>query len=209
MFQERRGRFCKDDFEIHFLITGVGPVFATYKLTKALSMNDFDFVLSFGIGGSFKESLKPGAVVYIKEEIFADIGVEENGAVKTLFESGLMDENEFLFSEGRLVNPEDNYTSQAMNELKRVKGITVNKASGSMETAGFFSEKYQAEVETMEGATVFYTCLMEKVRFAEIRAISNFVGDRNKANWKIDEALKNLTEVVFEILIQLINGGKR
>jgi futalosine hydrolase len=206
LFHNQGKIFTIDDFEIHFLVTGIGPVFTTYNLTKALIKNEFDFVLNLGIGGSYVVSAEPGVVLCVREEIFADIGVEANGYVKTLFESGLMDENEFPFREGKLVNPLDTFIPPIMKELTKVKGLTVNRASGKRETADFLYNKFKAEVETMEGAAVFYTCLKEKVRFSEIRAISNFVGDRNKANWEIDKAVNNLTDIVFEILIQFKNG---
>ena len=44
----------------------------------------------------------------------------------------------------------------------------------------------------MEGAALHYVCLMEKVPFLQIRAISNMTGDRDKSRWKLREALKSL-----------------
>ncbi len=60
-------------------------------------------------------------------------------------------------------------------------------------------------METMESAGVFYVCLMEKVNFLAIRAISNFVEPRNKEAWNIPLAIANLNRVLFEI-IALIGG---
>lgn len=206
LFHEKGHKFSIDDFEIHFLITGIGPVFTTYNLTRALGNHTYDFILNIGIGGGFKGVTEPGMVVCVNEEVFADIGVEDEGTVKTLFESGLMDGNDFPFRDARLLNSGTVFALEALNELRKVKGITVNMTSGKSETADFLYNKYKAEVETMEGAAVFYTCLMEKVQFSEIRAISNLVGERDKSNWEIDKAVNNLTDVVFEVLIQLKNG---
>ena len=49
-----------------------------------------------------------------------------------------------------------------------------------------------ADVETMEGAAFFSFCLERGIPFAEVRAVSNFVGERDHANWDIPLALKNL-----------------
>jgi futalosine hydrolase len=51
----------------------------------------------------------------------------------------------------------------------------------------------------MEGAAFFQTCLTEGVAFAQIRAVSNFVEARNRDNWKMEEAIKNLNEVLVEL----------
>ena len=52
------------------------------------------------------------------------------------------------------------------------------------------------DVETMEGAAFFETCLQEGCDFAEIRAVSNVVGERDHARWDIPLALENLTRAL-------------
>ena len=49
-----------------------------------------------------------------------------------------------------------------------------------------------ADIESMEGAAFFECCLRQGVPFAEIRAVSNQVGERDHARWDIPLALKNL-----------------
>ena len=49
-----------------------------------------------------------------------------------------------------------------------------------------------ADVETMEGAAFFETCLRHGVPFAEIRAVSNFTGERDHARWDIPLALRHM-----------------
>ena len=48
------------------------------------------------------------------------------------------------------------------------------------------------DVETMEGAAFFAFCLQRGCAFAEIRAVSNVVGERDHARWNIPLALRNL-----------------
>jgi futalosine hydrolase len=48
------------------------------------------------------------------------------------------------------------------------------------------------DVETMEGAAFFAFCLQQGCAFAEIRAVSNVVGERDHARWNIPLALQNL-----------------
>jgi futalosine hydrolase len=55
----------------------------------------------------------------------------------------------------------------------------------------------------MEGAALHYVCLMEKVPFLQIRAISNITGDRDKNRWKLKESLKSLHEVLVVMIQKL------
>ncbi|MEJ0080399.1 MAG: hypothetical protein WDM78_05465 [Puia sp.] len=78
-------------------------------------------------------------------------------------------------------------------------GVTVNGIISS-DIAGFQRNPSRV-VESMEGAALHYVCLMEKVPFLQIRAISNITSDRDKNRWKLKEALKSLHEVLV-VMIQ-------
>jgi futalosine hydrolase len=52
----------------------------------------------------------------------------------------------------------------------------------------------------MEGAAFHYVCLTEKVPFLQLRAVSNYVGERNKKNWNIKLAIENLNKATIEVL---------
>jgi nucleoside phosphorylase len=62
---------------IDILVTGVGSIFTTYYLTKALSANNYDLAINIGIAGSFDYFLEQGFVVNVIQDQFADLGVEE------------------------------------------------------------------------------------------------------------------------------------
>ena len=64
-------------------------------------------------------------------------------------------------------------------------------------------EKYNPDIETMEGATFFYICTRENIPFLALRSISNMVGLRNKDNWDIRLALDNLSEKLREVILTL------
>ena len=53
-----------------------------------------------------------------------------------------------------------------------------------------------ADIETMEGAAFFDVCLRRGVPFAEIRAVSNRVGEEDRSRWDIPLALRNLTAIL-------------
>jgi len=58
-------------------------------------------------------------------------------------------------------------------------------------------------VESMEGAALHFVCLMEKIPFLQIRAVSNVTGDRDKSRWKIPEAQHILHQTLSSLLQKL------
>ena len=52
------------------------------------------------------------------------------------------------------------------------------------------------DVESMEGAAFFEFCLQRGCDFAEIRAVSNVVGEKDHAKWNIPLAIRNLQTVL-------------
>ena len=60
-----------------------------------------------------------------------------------------------------------------------------------------------ADVETMEGAAFFEACLAADIPFAQVRAISNYVGETDHARWDIPLALKNLESALRTLKTKL------
>ena len=66
-------------------------------------------------------------------------------------------------------------------------------------------QNWTVEVESMEGAAFFQACLLSGTPFREFRVISNKIEPRNKASWKIKEAI----EVMNKALIELIDNPQK
>jgi futalosine hydrolase len=113
-----------------------------------------------------------------------------------------MDENIYPFTKEVLKNQE-NYDIDEVDSLIPVKAITVNMLKGNQEDIEKLHKKFNPEIITTEGAAFFYVCLLEKVPFLQIRAISNFVEIRKVENWNIPLALKNLTDSIIAIFEEL------
>jgi len=52
----------------------------------------------------------------------------------------------------------------------------------------------------MEGAAFMSACLASRIRFAQVRAVSNIVERRNRAAWRVPEALAALTQTTLRII---------
>lgn len=158
------------------LITGVGMTATAFALGKTLH-NPYKLILNVGIAGSFNKDIKIGDLINVKEDVFADLGVEENENFLSVEELGF---------------GKTKYEGLEIKDLKQVKGITVNKVSGSLPTINYLLSKYNPAIETMEGAAVFYCAEQAKIPVIQVRSVSNFVEPRNKENWDIRLAINNL-----------------
>jgi futalosine hydrolase len=192
--------FLKEKTQAEILITGVGIPATVYHLTKKLSGKKYDFVIQAGIAGSFNHQFNLAQVLQVKEDTFADLGIEEKGNFKTLFDMGFMNINDFPFKNGLLVNP---HTFSQTNSLTCAKGITVNKIGDDHVQNKMVKEKFLPDIESMEGAAFHYVCLQQKINFFQIRSISNRVGERDKSKWKLKESIKNLNEELLKIIEKL------
>lgn len=184
--------------EIETLITGVGSTATAYALTRQLLWRSPEVVVQAGIGGSFKKEFPPETVVMISEEVFGDQGVVENGELTDIFDLGLAASDEHPFTSRMLPNPHtENWTKFG---LPFVRGATINRISSTAEDVRILAEKYNPVMESMEGAALHYACLMENIPFLQLRAVSNFVGERDKNKWKMMEAIAVLNEKLKRIL---------
>lgn len=191
--------FLKENNKTDFLITGVGIPATVFHLTKKLIEKKYDFVIQAGIGGTFTDSLNLGEVVLIKKDTFADLGINEKGNFKTLFETRFLDDNDFPYTEGWLVNN----SLLKKNNLPIVNAITINKITDDDLQIKNFQQKFSAQIESMEGAAFHYVCLQQKINFLQIRSISNVVGERDKTKWQMKTAVENLNKELLKIIQNL------
>ncbi len=194
--EEKALLFKKNELIVQLLVTGVGMPLTSFNLGAYFSKQKPTLAINAGIAGAINFNLKIGDVVNVVSERFGDLGVENaDGTFTDIHELGLINPNENPFQNGILHNP--NAVEQQF--LPPVNGLTVNKVHGSDSSIKALKSKYNADIESMEGAAFFLACLLAKVDFLEIRSISNFVESRNKENWNIPLAIENLNKVLIEM----------
>lgn len=191
------------NLKVDLLNCGVGLPSAIYRLTSLLSREKYDLVVHPGIAGSFRDDLKIGAIVNVITEEYGDLGIDDNNEFHTLFETGNIDQGSSPFSGGKLLNNFDFQKYKSLGKLPKVNGITVNTASGNEMDIEKRKRKFSPDIETMEGAGIFYVCLLQNVYFIEIRAISNIVEPRNIKNWNVPLALLNLSDILIRFLDEI------
>ena len=184
---------------VDVLTTGVGAVATATWCSGVFARERYDLVLNAGVCGSFRPALPPGTVVHVTTDRLADLGAEDGDAFLSVHDLQLMDEDEFPFTRGRLVNSVPPRTA-ALDTLPIGDAITVNTAHGNDATIARAVERYNPHVESMEGAAFMYACLVHGVPFAQLRAVSNIVERRNRATWKLPEAVEALGSAVLTVI---------
>lgn len=174
------------------LISGVGMLATAYTLTKHLQTNRYDLVLQVGVGGSFSKDIPLGDLVFVTTDQYGDVGAEDHDKYIDIFDMGLLGQNDKPFLGGKLITPLMPVHDKIA--LPHASGLTINTVSGSAETIQKRSAKYMCDIESMEGAALHYVCLNERVPFAQVRAISNYVTPRDRSLWKMKEAITNLNQ---------------
>ena len=169
------------------LITGVGMINSAISLTKELIRKRYDLVINIGIAGSFAEELKRGDVVEVIEDCFSEVGFEDGEC----------------FSEFSDFELKTKYKVDPVTSLKKVRAITVNSVHGNANNISRIIARLKPDIESMEGAAIFKVCEEFKVRCIQIRSISNKVEPRDRNNWRMDLAIKNLNVEIEKLLAVL------
>jgi futalosine hydrolase len=194
--------FIAGNPDIDVLITGVGVPAAIYHLQKRVHQVDYDLIIQAGIAGCFNTGIALGETFLVKQDCFADIGIEEKENYTPIFKTGLSGKDEFPFTNGWLINTHEYLKN---SDLPAVKAITVNKLSDSGLQKQQYIRAFNADIETMEGAALHYVCLQENILFLQIRSVSNYVGERDKTKWKMQEAIENLSTALTKLMNKLPN----
>ncbi len=176
-----------DNRKLDFLITGVGMVATAFALGVHLAANKYDLVINLGIAGSFDRNIALGDVVEIIEDTFSELGAEDDDCFLSLTTLGF----------GEITYKPNGHP---FLNIKQVKAITVNKVHGNEASIDKIVERLNPQLESMEGAAVFYACRQVGVACVQIRAVSNYVEKRNRDAWKIGLAVKNLNTFAGELL---------
>jgi futalosine hydrolase len=178
-------------------IAGIGSMSTAYWLTKTIEKKRPGLIIQAGIGGSFSPDYPPGSLVLVNEEVSGDLGVEENNEFKDVFDMGLPQITDPYTGKSLVNNHVDLLQQQ---KLPLVKAVTISEITTRPERMRQLQQNYQPVVESMEGAAFHYVALIEKIPYMQLRAVSNFVGERDKNKWKMKEAINLLNEKLMEIV---------
>jgi len=79
--------FSNKDLETDLLITGIGIPATIFSMFANVNCGIYDLIINAGIAGSFNADFKPGDVVNISSDSFADIVINGDKDAKPVFET--------------------------------------------------------------------------------------------------------------------------
>ena len=165
------------------LVTGVGSVNAASALTRFLERNPkTNFVFCCGIGGAYPGSdLCVASAIWASSECYADLGAQSP--------SGFLDMEALGFPIVASSPPVYNLIPVALHPDTAARPfVTVNTCTGDDATARAIVARTGGAVESMEGAAIAHVALLYGIPAGEVRGISNPVGNRERAVWRVKEA---------------------
>jgi futalosine hydrolase len=175
------------------LAAGVGPAAvaagtAIALTTAALAGEPYRLVVSAGIAGGFQPAAPVGSLVVAEAIVAADLGAETP--------EGFVPVTELGFGTTRHLPPAE--LSREAAELTGARYgtvLTVSTVTGSAARAAELTDRHPgALAEAMEGFGVAEAAAAHGVPVLEMRGVSNPVGPRDRAAWRIGDALAALAD---------------
>lgn len=155
-------------------------IFQTFKIESACLI---------GIAGAYRGSgLNTGDLVSVSKDFFVDEGMLDGKKLS-------------LTSEMGFPICENNCTEfQSISNITSVVANTVSWLSSSNILAEIYQKKTGAFIETMEGAAFGLIASKMGVEAFQLRAISNYCGNRDSQDWNIKLAFKALKQATFDLI---------
>ena len=197
-------RGLRGDSRFDVLSAGVGPVEAavTAAALLATSQPTYDLVVCAGIAGGFKGQAEIGSLVVANEIIAADLGAQTSDGFLTLDELGFGTARITVASE--LAERLTAALREAGLEARSGPVLTLSTVTGTAEAAEELALRIPgAAAEGMEGFGIAAAARRFGIPVLELRSISNSVGPRDKASWRIGDALKSL-EAASTVLMEVL-----
>lgn len=160
------------------VVCGVGPVEAAAATARALALGDRRAVLHVGVAGG--RGLAPGSVVIGTEAVYCDLGAAIPLVDRVAADPRLLEAARRALPDAALLPIG---TSAAVGGAGR-----------------------DLRVEAMEGFGVLRAAALAGVPAVEIRAISNEIGETDRARWLLDEALAALAVSLPSVLATIGAG---
>ncbi|WBO65534.1 futalosine hydrolase [Streptomyces camelliae] len=175
------------------LDAGVGPARAAASVSAALTAarlagTPYDLVVSAGIGGGFQPEAPVGSLVVARRITVADLGAETADGFLPVTDLGFGTVHHY---------PPRSLVRVACQATGAPAGtiLTVSTVTGTAARAAELRARHpQALAEGMEGFGVAEAADAHGTAVLEVRAVSNPVGPRDRAAWRIGDALTALTE---------------
>lgn len=158
------------------LVCGVGPVEAAAATARALALHPVDAVLHVGLAGG--RGLEPGTIVVGTEAVYGDLSARWPVVERVAADPAL---------------------------AAAARGALPAAVAHPIHTSAAVGGAEGATVEAMEGFGVLRAAALAGVPALELRAISNELGEEDRARWQLEAALASL-ERAIPLLVEALTA---
>ena len=149
------------------LVCGVGPVEAAVATARALALHEVSAVVHVGLAGA--RGLEPGSLVVGTEAVYLDLSAEWPVVDRVEADAALL--------------------AAARAALPDVPSLPIHTSAA---VGACSSLEQRPLVEAMEGFGVLRAAQQAGVPAVEVRAISNAIGEADRARWDVAAGLAAL-----------------
>lgn len=183
-----------------WLESGIGKANTAMTLAAYAQRHKVERAVLFGIAGAYEESgLDLGDVALASEEVQADLGVKDGGMKGMGFPTLTVEGPRHFHNRFPLDKALSSDLAKRLDvPLKRF--LTRDLVCETLAEARALAKKWEADLENMEGAAFAQACLWLGIQGAELRAVSNLAGIRDKTQWRVRLAVEALEARVLELL---------
>ncbi len=187
--------------------TGIGKVNAAAGLLAAVSACAPRAAIQVGVGGAYLGSFLSNAMVAAaSEELQLDLGLRRaDGGWEGLAALGFAATPERLGRPARTnVVPTHAGLQAALAEvigLPLLRFATLDAVTADIDVGAAMQAEYDVSIESMEGAAAAQVADRLGLPFAEVRGVSNLVGERDKRLWDLRGAVEGSCRAVRKLLL--------
>ena len=194
--------FTLSERGVYLAHLGVAKVNTAAGLALALHTLSPERVVQFGIGGVFAGAgLELGRVAVATQETHLDTGVQLEDEWHDMKALGFP-----LLGAHYNTFPTDPTLTRTLTSLTDAAACafgTSEAVTGSFTLAEVLRERSGVSLESMEGAAAAQVCAAFGVPFAELRGVSNVVGERDKTRWALPDAVRAVNRAVLRYVHEL------
>lgn len=174
-------------------LCGFGPIIPAARTVQLIQQHQPSRVLLMGIAGAYLDRLSIGNAAVFSTVSCYGVGAGSSDNFRTAETMGWKqwsgDTKESCIGDRIMLAHPENIDTSAENATR---GLLVTATSAAAEQADVDNRLRvfpEAVAEDMEAFGVAAACRLSDVPLFVVRGISNRAGDRDKSNWKIEEAL--------------------
>lgn len=175
-------------------VCGFGPIAAAARTAQLIARTSPQHVLLIGIAGSYTDKIPVGSATQFKQVGCYGIGVGQGDNFEPAHRMGWAQFSSADKEIGDRIDLISNHDDHIL--------LTCTAASQNQEDVRLrMSMMPNTVAEDMEGFGMAMACELSNLasRFI-IRGISNRAGDRNKENWRVDEAMRAACKLANQLI---------